>query len=47
MRAQNIMDKNNCNYNLITGEMKEGIKQFVPETLRDRVDNRIAAKKAA
>lgn len=47
VRAQNIMDKNNCNYNLITGEVKEGVRQFVPESLRDRVDNRIAVKKAA
>ncbi len=47
VRANNMMEKNNCNYNLITGEVKEGVKQFVPEGLKERVESRIAVKKAA
>ena len=43
VRAQNIMNKNNASYNILTGEDKPTIKKFVPAPLKDRVETVIKA----
>lgn len=47
VRAQNIMDKNGRDYDLITGEPKQDVRQYVPEKLRDQVVQKVADKKAS
>ena len=44
VRAQNIIDKNNTGYNIITGEDKMPLKKYVAGDLRPRVEELIRAK---
>lgn len=46
VRAQNIMDKNGRDYDLITGEPKQDVRQFVPEKLKEQVADRVAIRRA-
>lgn len=46
VRAQNIMDKNGRDYDLITGEPKQDVRKFVPEKLKDQVADRVAIRRA-
>ena len=47
VRAQNIMDKNGRDFDLITGEPKQDVRQYVPEKLREEVVQKFASKKAS
>lgn len=37
VRSKNIIEKNNSNFNIITGEQKALVHQQIPQTLKDRV----------
>ena len=45
MRSRNIIERNNTNFNIITGEQKPHFNQSVPEKLQDRVDRKYEDKK--
>ena len=45
VRSKNIVEKNNSNFNIITGEQKGLVHQQIPQTLKDRVERKYEEKK--
>lgn len=45
VRSKNIIEKNNTNFNIITGEQKAIVHQQIPQNLKDRVERKYEEKK--
>jgi hypothetical protein len=45
VRAKNMVEKNNTNFNIITGEQKPIVDQPIPERIRGRVEQKYEQKK--